>query len=470
MAADKVSSPRRRTRTVLHGEELERTVRELSDFAQERALELRRRSSHLVRQSSPRKPEIDDALTHRLRAALEDEVVPAVQTSDGRILPEEFDRELIKKALASLKAEGLRKVAHRNAIEASGGLEELATRIGWLYRWDRERIAQLVLENEPEPTEERSHVDRLYPLAEIPNLEYVHGRLDYVLGRYIRTGIARWFVFETLDAEAANRLVLTGTQRAFRADITEHDEAPSVVAIAKNEHPVQVVVDRDSPLLRVRQGNTLESAAAVEALRVAARVQLLGGVPHSTHGITEGPALAFAPASLFMLDLLATRFHSAGLRDRDLTVARFRIDEDRGRSDFGEAPKPRLRAVRFEGSHLLDSPPACKLLAEEGRALVDVAMTVKAPRRPDKQEGRYPVRVAIERDHVAVLTGFGVIPELSFEVHRSAVSAVSDEILLGLAGPESLANLAKRIEERARTSTPVERADMLTVEDDAREG
>jgi hypothetical protein len=45
----------------------------------------------------------------RLRTALEDEVVPAVELTGDQINPYDFDRELIKKALVGLKTDALKK-------------------------------------------------------------------------------------------------------------------------------------------------------------------------------------------------------------------------------------------------------------------------------------------------------------------------------------------------------------------------
>jgi hypothetical protein len=465
VASDKVKRGGRRRRSVLHEEDLNAAIKELSDFADDQAGKIRRKNKGRVyRFNDQRKPDVDALLETSLREALEDEIVPAVELQESRILPHEFEQEVIKKALVALRAETLRKLARHQKLAAAGSLEELATRIGQTYRWNRSEIARLILENEPEPSAERAHSERLFPLGEAPDLAYVADRLDYVLGRYIRTGIARWFVFEHLDADGAE-VVLRGTLRAFRADVTNEEGTPSVVAVPRIDHSVEIVVDRSSTL-RVRRANSFEASAAAKAFALATKVHPLGYVPVSTAGISGGPAAAFAPGSLFMLDLLTARFGRAGLHDRNLTIARFRMDRrEEGPGDDDAFARPRLNAVRFEGTHLLDSAPACKLLADEGRALVDASLTVMSPPRPDGESARFPVRVGIENDHIFVLTGFGVAPEISFAVHEAVVEAAREEIEVGLADAEALAALAVRVQERAHTTVPVDRADMLDTGD-----
>ena len=450
----------KRERIVLHGEDLDAAVRDLNEFIKRQAEALRRDSPDRSFSVSKRKPNIDALFEEHLRAALEDEIVPAVQTDEQNVIqPPDLDRELIKKALAGLRLDTLRKIATRAGIKPSGALEDLTTQIGRSFRWDAEEIARLVLENEPEPREERAYTERLFPLADSPDLDYVADRLKYVLGRYIRTGIARWFVFERLTVEET-RMSLTGTLRAYRADVADVDDTPSVIPVPRAENPIDIIIDT-SGVLKVLRGNAMESSAAVRALATATHLRPLDFVPFRMRSSGVATPIDFAAASLFMLDLVTSRLRRAGLRDLNLTVARFRVD-DKTESATGamEDTRPRLRAVRFEGAHLLDSPPACKLL-DEGRALVDIAMTVEPQRHPEAESGRFPVRIAIERDHVVAVTGFGVIPSLAVEVHRLVVESVIDEILEGIADPGGLGDLAARIKERARTTMPVERADML---------
>lgn len=72
---------------------------------------------------------MEHLLADELRSALEDEVVPAVETEPSAgIVKWELERELIKKALVGLKLPVLRDIARDRALEAGGGSEDLAGR------------------------------------------------------------------------------------------------------------------------------------------------------------------------------------------------------------------------------------------------------------------------------------------------------------------------------------------------------
>jgi hypothetical protein len=165
-----------------------------------------------------------------------------------------------------------------------------------------------------------------------------------------------------------------------------------------------------------------------------------------------------------MLDALANRLREARLVAPNLTVARFRVGDTPVDTDDEDevVRRPSLRAVRFEGDHLLDSAPACKLLAEEGRELVDIAMHIDVPAGNGSETTRFPARVAVDRDHALVMTGFGTRrPELSVGLQRTLVDSVTAELRDGFADPARLQRLCERILERARAESPVTRADML---------
>lgn len=456
-----------RRKIVLAEQELLDVVSELNALA-DRQVDVARAANRdldrLYKHNRKMEETADASLTRRLQEALEAEIVPAIELHAGvGILPIEFDHEVIKKALVGLKLETLKKLASRNAAPISGTAESIASAIAERYKWNRAEIARLILEVDVEPIRERAHLERIYPLGDAPSLEYVSERLEAVLGHYIRTGVARWFVFESLD-RAADRIVLRGTLRAFRADATRVESGPTVVAATRPEHTIELELDT-GPLLRVRGASRGESTAGVRALEAAARLSLSDELGLAGNVSDEPEQVVLAPASLFMLDLLNSRLADAGLHNKNMTVVQFEIDgddADRGRSDA----KPRLKAVRFEGAHLLDSAAACKLLADEGRALVDMSFTTDSAPRQDGEVGRYPVRISIERDHVFVMTGFGVLPAGSFVIQSAVVDAVSDELVNGIANIESLRQLARRIKARASETGPIEEADILREDSD----
>lgn len=454
----------RRARAVLHAEELDAAIAELLDYGRERGERLRALGGGEREPLTP-SPDVSPLLAEELRSALEDEVVPAVETeANSGIVQWELDRELAKKALVGLKLPMLRELARERSLETTGGSEELAARIARAYRWDEEAIARLVLEHEPEPTPERGHVDRLFPLGEVPNLDVVERRLGYVAGRYIRVGVARWFVFE--DATITDQsITVTGTVRAYRASVDTLAEEPALAA-TPSEASAELMVRSDHPFLVARRCSAQVARAAVKALRTAVGVRPVGQIAYG-RGPLEGAAARFASESLFTLDVLANRVRQAGFAPPNLTVARFKVGETPVEVDTEDevVRRPALRAVRFEGEHLLDSAVACKLLAEEGRALVDVAMRIDVATEDASTTAAFSARLALEADHALVMTSFGTRrPELSVRVQRALVDAVGTELKDGFADRSRLAQLCERILERARSEVPVTRADLLNDE------
>ncbi len=254
-------------------------------------------------------------------------------------------------------------------------------------------IARLVLEHEPEPSAERGHVERLFPLVEAPALADVERRLGYVASRYPR-GCARWFVFDkaTVSEEA---VTVTGSVRAYNASVDTLSAEPTLSA-APSEAPVELVLRREEALLIARRCTAQIARAAVNALRTATKVRPLGHIPYHVAQL-DGSAAALAAPSLFLLDVLADRLRRAGLGPPNLAVARFKLGEMTVEADDEIVRRPTLRAVRFEGDHLLDSTAACRLLAEEGRALVDVAVHIDLANSDAGAPTRFPAAVLAGR-------------------------------------------------------------------------
>ncbi len=182
-------------------------------------------------------------------------------------------------------------------------------------------IARLVLE--PEPSAERGHVERLFPLVEARALADVERRLGYLASPYIRVGVARWFVFDkaTVSEEA---VTVTGTVRAYNASVDTLSAEPTLSA-APSEAAVELVLRRDEALLIARRC-TAQIARAAVALRTATKVRPLGHIPYHVAQL-DGSAAAFAAPSLFLLDVLANRLRRAGLGPPNLAVARFKLGE-----------------------------------------------------------------------------------------------------------------------------------------------
>lgn len=448
--------------SVVHAEDLDAQVRELLQMAKAEGQAIRRATqaeTRKVYRIVPR-PDIDELLVDDLKRALEDEIVPAIPVRGGseRIQPWDLDREVMKKALVGLKAPSLRQLARDVRVPTTGRAEIVATRIAQHYRWRGEEIARAILEVEGrlEPTG-RAHHDRLVPLEEPPNLSYLRDRLQFVINRYIRIGIARWFVFDDVQGDD-DHLQLSGTVETYRAYVDDSGEEPRVGAAA-SERRVDLRFEAGKDLARVRRAASIDARAAMQALEVATQLKVAGYVPlRSTNGL-ESWAVTFDRFTLFMLDLLNSRFRRNGLHEFDMKAARFRMSPASG--DEPDAA-PSLEAVRFEGRHILDSTEACRLIATEGRALMSFNVNVRSPARLDGESGRFPISVAMDDWSVVVTTGLGVVqPELSVAVHHAVLEAVEAEIREGVVDVLALNDLAERIADRATSPGSPDRADLL---------
>lgn len=446
--------------SVIRVEELDQKIRELLAAARSEGQAIRRANqaaTGMTYRSVPT-PDIDDQLFQDLKLALEDEVVAAVPTTEtGGILPWELNQELMKKALVGVKAPALRQLARDARLPTSGRLELVATRIAQYYHWDEHQIAQAILaaEGQLEPTS-RAHHDRLVPLETAPDFEYVLRRLEYVVKRYIRVGIARWFVFDEVEGDA-DHLRLSGTVQSYRAYVDDTGEEPSVGA-TPSERRVDIALDAGRELARVRRASFTDARSAMHALATAANVRSANFVPMRAIDGLVSWALDFDRTTLFALDLLATRLRQQGLHRFDMKVARFKLAEEQEPDD----PRPSLEAVRFEGRHILDSIEACRLIATEGRALVGFSLDAETPRRPDQESATFPLHVTVDDWSVVVSTGLGTAQsELSVAAHQALIEAVTDELQDGIADVAALNDLAERIADRATLPGVPDHADML---------
>ncbi|HEX6392974.1 MAG TPA: hypothetical protein VFZ97_06000 [Acidimicrobiales bacterium] len=471
-------SPKRETKRVIHSELIEDVIQQLNDYIAAMVPEVRREHERLAKnivfRTLPDADHIDAGLDGFLRAALEDEIVPAVPVErvdeQPRIMEYELRQEVIKKALVGLKLPALREIARQSGIPQSGGSEDLATRIARYYKWNDEEIARLVLETESEPVPERGWIDRLFAMEGPPDLQLTAERLGYVIGRYIRIGVARWFVFERIIGEPSDgQLELVGTVRAYQAVVDEEVvEHPHLRPNQQSDRQVSVVLTEGLSVVRVVRAPASDSRAAMVALRMVTGWSQLGYVPVRIGVLSDETRQRFESSSLIMLDLITTRFRSAGIARLNLTMARFSIGQTQSRDAAEpdeESDRPRLKAVRFEGDYLLDSIEACRLIAVERRALVDISATAVSEPRPDGEVGVYPIRVALERDHIVVFTGFTAHGPLTAPaVHRQLWSAAVQEMQEGIANPEALETLLEKISTRAKSEIPPEHADIMNPE------
>lgn len=439
-------------------DELDAKVKSLFDLATSLAKEMRPDPDA---PPTVETPDISEQLEIALRESLEDEIVSVSAMQGSGIDQNEVQREVVKKALVGLKLTTLKRIARREGTAASGNLEDVATRIAKKYQWDRSAVARLILANEDEPQAARGHVSRLYPMVGEVDLAVAKQRLSGVIERYIRIGIARWFLFNECHARNESMEVV-GTYKTYQASVEAVADEAGLNATA-HDALVRLTID-GSDTLHVRDAAAIPAKAAVRAFETITGYEAKWYLPLADK-TAKGVAGSLHPTSEFLLNLVYNRIIGSSLDDINLTVARFNVrrQTEPGQEVTVGERRPELKAVRFEGEHLLDSVAACRLLTVERRPLVEIAFIALATSADGQTKGRFPVRITTESDHVAVQTGLGTEEhELSMHVHQVVTEAVSSSFL-GTSDEDTarMEDLIERMKERAASDDEPEVADIL---------
>lgn len=446
------------------GEDLESSIMNLMDLATEAGLQLRDVAGSEGKSVTPF-PGAREELERQLRATFEDEIVAVSQSQSGGIEELEVQREIAKKALVGLKLATLKKIARENGALIGGNLEDLATRVARLYDWDQRQIAKLILANEEEPSIERAHIARLFPLEGGYDLDEARERLDVVTGRYIRIGVARWFLFQQLR-ERPDALEVSGVFKTYQASVDAVSDVASLSALP-HDADAHIILD-GSPVLQISEASATPSKAAVLAFGIISGTQSKGYIPLADMN-SEAARSSLHPTSELLLDVIFNRIMKSELRDVNLTVARFSVTDRTEFSSVGLVGerRPELKAVRFEGAHLLDSIDTCRLLTLDRRPLVEVSFQTSVRGEAGHVKGRFPVRLSVEKDHIAVQTGLGSGEhELSLSVHKKVIEAVRANLENGTLDSDRIDQLFDRMQARAYAQQPPEKADILGADED----
>lgn len=451
---------------VVPAEDLVSEVESLLDLARKRGLEARgaQTPSRKARvfTSTPQKADIGEYLGEGLRQVLEAEVVPAVEEADDSgMFEHEVEREIQKKALVGLRIQTLRRLAATLGLDKRGRIEDLADRLARAYKYDEHAIAQLISENLDEPEPDRRFSERIFPLVNAPDIDGISERASWSLGRFIRVGIARWIAFESIENVDSDGLKVIGALHSYKAYLSTDDDEDVSLGSSPSFTPVALYFKRGVSTVRVENVGASAARAALKALEAVSNVRSLGGIPGMGGDGLEGVLGTFDRHTVFLLDLIYNRVPRAGGKKINLTAAKFRMSrEELLEIENPEDDRPTLKAVRFEGRHLLDSVPACELIAE-GRALVDISLTVGQALGSSDEEARFPCRFTLDRDHVAVMTGFGRIAGLAMDLHAALVQSAEQEIAHGILDNDRLQELAERIAVFSKADTSPDRPTML---------
>ncbi len=391
------------------------------------------------------KPGGEEELLNGLRQALEDEVeVAAPAAGESAIDESEVDREIAKRALMHLKLPTLREIAESMDLPRSGNLEEVIDRIARELRSDPYEIARLIVKYETEPAPERRFASRIFNVREpLEDPEQLSQRIDYLANRYIRTGIARWVVFEDVRATPV-LLSIDGTFRSYRADAERFDDDYRLRA-DPHSAPASLRMFKGEKSVEIRAKGELESKAFVLALQRASSFKWEKRLPIS-QSLADGELWGWHPWSIFLVDLLNARFRSSNVEIFDMFTAGFRTAKE---ASGHEDDRPAVRSVRFQGRHLLDSLVACDLIVS-GQALAELGMTVRY--RHESETYLLPLTIKLAEDHATVLTSFGLHdPAIAGSLHREIVQGLRKSLRNGLANEGALIQLAVQIRERAES-------------------
>jgi hypothetical protein len=401
------------------------------------------------------------------RRALEDEITIAAEVAaeispgENFIRLAERDHEVAKRALVNLKLPQLRRLAENLGLSADGTQNDVVDRIAREYSDDSSEIARLVLAYE-EARPERGLVDRLYAVREpMTDVSRAAAIFNGLAGRYIRVGIARWFVFNHARTQETGDLWLDGLYRAYSADAKREGDNFELVSVPSDAH-VTARLREDQRFIEVRARGDAESRAIVTALEWATSLRHAAAFPLEVSA-PEGQLMGWDHRSIFLLYFLDRRLPDQGISIINLTSARF----ESASPHAGYSRSPNVRSVALHGQHLLSSKAACDLLIE-GRALTELSLDVRFRPRPDR-EFVLPIRISLGRDHLSLLTGFGSYsPETAAELHREVMRRLRRTAVAGVTADDRLQSLINQIEMRARSTEPVDTADIFAPPDDWR--
>lgn len=408
-------------------------------------------------------PDFSELLKRDLRKYFEDEVIPAVPLgANDWIDKTELRHEVAKKALLGLKLSALRRGAQdlMENLSARYTAEDLAEIVAKSLGWDPDAVAQFVLDHEEEPTNDRAHTSRLYALSPDSGItDDIESQISQYLGRYIRVGVAQWYAFTDLKLIDSGVRVY-GRYMSYTTDVTQSEDGVKLLPV-QNVNNLTVDITPKRRIVEVGDSTIRAARAAVFAATAAFGEHTLDYVPNAGSDASRVKGHVHG-SSLFLLNVLENRIPNHVVTGINLTVARFKFDND----ETTDSSKPALKAVRFEGSHLLDSAQACRFIVVDGRPLANISFRLSLQRSDSgdlKSSSTFPVKISIERDHVHVTTGLGDDPLRATEAHALVKGAVQSEIADGH-DPSALEKLILRMAERAEATQPSDRPSMLSTD------
>lgn len=410
--------------------------------------------------TSPTVPDLKEWAAKQLEQIAEEDASSLVffdveEDEDEPIPRRERDKEVAKGALMRLSVTELRELGGEDAPGGSSNMDALTSYVVDKYGSDSETIAELIYRYE-RPPPEHGLTTRIVSISDEPDVAKARKRIDAFRGRYMRIGVARWFIFEDARVSTTNdELILKGRIRYY---------SPSL-RVEYGEYALDLGLGTGEAELRLRSGHawlelTVKRAGDVggitRALERVTGIQTHANLPvHAA--VTEGPLMHVDRRTLQILDFLYTGFRGTGLRVTNMTTARFESDTPRVTAD---QTRPQVRAVQLEGNQLSSHPQACSMIMQ-GRALLSLDLMLEAGLSGGP--ARIPVRLELARNHAAIFTALtaGISDSDTGRVHRDLMRRFEVSLESGIRDAAALAVEGRRIAERAGAREEDLQADIL---------
>lgn len=379
-------------------------------------------------------------------------LVPQVN-EDGELPNAVQNRAIAKAAFLRLSVDDLVELAAEKEITDLPNKAALAKALAEVYENDLDAVARLTLrDTEGDPV--FGLISRLVPLLKAPDIEAARKSFEALKGRYVEVRPAVFFVYRGVSISADGRfLTITGAVRSF---FVSPVEVAGKVELNKRPRKDDITIKLEEGQIwaTVTAPRTSDLAHIGAVLRRSGEVWTSGAVP-APDPLDESPYSTWDARSLWMLDLIRQDLQAPALRLEETLMANF--DSPRGSDQLPEDEeaeeaetdkvKPRLASVRLKGRKLEDHPEVCARIV--GRAhMKDLEFRLR--KVVDQNTGdanRVLVRLAWERDHLAVMTGASD-DTIDADLHQRLVRLVRD----GVARPlgSGLIPILKRIEERSK--------------------
>ena len=348
-------------------------------------------------------------------------LVPSAGT-DGE-LPDEVERRAVAKAaFLRLGVDDLAELRDQKGIEDAPTKAAMAKALAEVYADDLQEVARLTLrESAGDPA--FGLVTRLLPLTEAPEIAAARAAFEGLRGHYFEVRPAVFFVFGTIEASADGRfLTINGAVRSFSVSPAEvGGQAELNSRPRKDEITIRLQAEQKWATVTARRASDLSHIGVV--LRRSGEVRPVGAVA-PPDPLADAPYNTWDPRSLWMLDLLRREFQAPALTLQSTIMANF----DSSTGSVGpeaeeDEQRPTVESVKLRGSQLQDHPEVCARIV--GRAhLKDVEFRLrKVTDQSQNHASLVLVRLAWERDHLAVLSGAeGDV--IDADLHRQLVRLV----------------------------------------------